>query len=60
VTRSKAMKEIIDINVSYDTSFEDLELLRGEMEKFVRLPENARDFQPDVLITVAGCGDWTS
>jgi hypothetical protein len=57
VTRSKAMKEIIDINVSYDTSFEDLELLRGEMEKFVRLPENARDFQPDVLITVAGCGD---
>lgn len=57
VTRSKAMKEIIDINVSYDTSFEDLELLRGEMEKFVRSPENSRDFQPDITVTVGGVGD---
>jgi hypothetical protein len=57
VTRSKAMKEIIDINVSYDTSFEDLELLRQEMEKFVRSPENSRDFQPDITVTVGGVGD---
>ncbi|KAG4222052.1 hypothetical protein PC116_g29473 [Phytophthora cactorum] len=57
VTRSKAMKEVIDINVSYDTSFEDIELLRLEMEKFVQAPENARDFQPDISISVAGVGD---
>lgn len=57
VTRSKAMKEVVDINVSYDTSFEDIELLRLEMEKFVRAPENARDFQPDLVIGVAGVGD---
>jgi hypothetical protein len=57
VTRSKAMKEIIDINVSYDTSFEDLELLRVEMEKFVRSTENSRDFQPDITISVGGVGD---
>lgn len=57
VTRSKAMKEVIDINVSYDTSFEDIELLRAEMEKFVRAPENSRDFQPDISIAVAGVGD---
>ncbi|KAI0879848.1 Mechanosensitive ion channel-domain-containing protein [Annulohypoxylon maeteangense] len=57
VTRSKAMKEVIDVNVSYDTSFEDIELLRIEMEKFVRAPENARDFQPDLVIGVAGVGD---
>ncbi|KAI1213677.1 Mechanosensitive ion channel-domain-containing protein [Annulohypoxylon truncatum] len=57
VTRSKAMKEVIDINVSYDTSFEDIELLRLEMEKFVRAPENSRDFQPDIVIGVAGVGD---
>jgi hypothetical protein len=57
VSRSKAMKEVIDINVSYDTSFEDLELLRLEMEKFVQDPENARDFQPDIAISVAGVGD---
>lgn len=57
VTRSKAMKEVIDINVSYDTSFEDLELLRQEMEAFVRSPENSRDFQPDITVTVGGVGD---
>lgn len=57
VTRSKAMQEIIDINVSFDTSFEDLELLQAELEKFVRQSENARDFQPDLTITVAGVGD---
>ena len=57
VTRSKAMKEVIDINVSYDTSFEDLELLRQEMENFVRSPDNSRDFQPDITVTVGGVGD---
>ncbi|KAK3314811.1 Mechanosensitive ion channel-domain-containing protein [Apodospora peruviana] len=57
VTRSKAMKEVIDVNVAFDTSFEDIELLRLEMEKFVRSPENSRDFQPDVSISVGGVGD---
>lgn len=57
VTRSKAMREIIEINVSYDTTFEDLELLREEMEKFVRAPENSRDFQPDITISVSGVGN---
>ncbi|KAK4122524.1 hypothetical protein N657DRAFT_575327 [Parathielavia appendiculata] len=57
VTRSKAMKEVIDVNVSFDTSFEDIELLRLEMENFVRSPENSRDFQPDIAIGVGGVGD---
>ncbi|KAK0651190.1 Mechanosensitive ion channel-domain-containing protein [Cercophora newfieldiana] len=57
VTRSKAMKEVIDVNVSFDTTFEDIELLRMEMEKFVRSPENSRDFQPDIGISVGGVGD---
>lgn len=57
VSRSKAMKEVIDVNVSYDTSFEDIELLRLEMEKFVRAPENSRDFQPDLTIGVGSVGD---
>jgi hypothetical protein len=57
VSRSKAMKEVIDVNVSYDTSFEDIELLRLEMEKFVRHPDNARDFQSDLAIGVASVGD---
>ncbi|KAI0407017.1 serine/threonine protein kinase [Xylaria palmicola] len=57
VSRSKAMKESIDINVSYDTTFEDVELLRLEMEKFVQAPDNTRDFQPDISIGVGGVGD---
>lgn len=52
VTRSKAMKETVELNVSFDTSFEDIELLRLEMEKFVRHPDNARDFQQDFSIGV--------
>ncbi|KAK8086846.1 mechanosensitive ion channel [Apiospora phragmitis] len=57
VTRSKAMKEVIDINVSFDTTFEDIELLRAEIEKFVRHPDNSRDFQPDFAIGIGGVGD---
>ncbi|KAK3906445.1 Mechanosensitive ion channel-domain-containing protein [Staphylotrichum tortipilum] len=57
VTRSKAMKEVIDVNVAFDTSFEDIELLRLEMEQFVRSHENSRDFQPDIGIAVGGVGD---
>ncbi|KAI1435580.1 serine/threonine protein kinase [Xylaria sp. CBS 124048] len=57
VSRSKAMKESIEICVSYDTSFEDIELLRLEMEKFVRSPENSRDFQSDVSVSVSGVGN---
>ncbi|KAF2966269.1 hypothetical protein GQX73_g7308 [Xylaria multiplex] len=57
VSRSKAMKEVIDVNVAYGTSFEDIELLRLEMEKFVQAPDNTRDFQPDISIGVGGVGD---
>lgn len=51
------MLECISIDVSYDTSFEDIELLRLEMERFVRAPDNSRDFQPDFTISVGGVGN---
>ncbi|PNP41216.1 mechanosensitive ion channel [Trichoderma gamsii] len=54
ITRSKAMSESFTVDVSFDTSFEDIELLRQEMENFVRAPENARDFHPDFSIGVGG------
>lgn len=57
VSRSKAMLECISVDISYDTSFEDVELLRLEMEKFVRHPDNARDFQSDFSIGVTGVGN---
>ncbi|RKF55781.1 putative MscS family protein C2C4.17c [Erysiphe neolycopersici] len=49
-SRSRAMKEQIEIFISFDTPLEDIETLRSLMEKFVRNPENSRDFQPDVII----------
>jgi hypothetical protein len=57
VTRSKAMKEAISIKVAFDTSFEDVELLRAEMEAFVRHSDNSRDFQPDLGISVSSVGN---
>ncbi|KAK3387427.1 Mechanosensitive ion channel-domain-containing protein [Podospora didyma] len=57
VTRSKAMKEVVDVNVSFDTSFEDIELLRLEIENFLHSPDNSRDFQPDFAIGVGSVGD---
>ncbi|KAI9052194.1 hypothetical protein LZ554_003553 [Drepanopeziza brunnea f. sp. 'monogermtubi'] len=56
VTRSKAMKEQLDMFISFETSLEDIELLRAEMEAFVRAPENARDFQPDIVLEATGIG----
>ncbi|KAE8374556.1 Mechanosensitive ion channel-domain-containing protein [Aspergillus bertholletiae] len=56
-TRSNAMHETLTIPIKFGTSFSDIELLRQEMEIFVRDKENSRDFQPDVNIDVAGVGD---
>jgi len=56
ITRSKAMYESFEVDISFDTPFEDIELLRQEMEKFVRDPENSRDFQPDFTIGIGGIG----
>ncbi|CAM1504168.1 Fc.00g017590.m01.CDS01 [Cosmosporella sp. VM-42] len=57
ISRSKAMLETVEVNVSFDTSFEDIELLRAELENFVRSPENSRDFQPTLTIDVGGVGN---
>jgi hypothetical protein len=57
VTRSKAMKEQLDMFISFDTTLEDIELLRTEMENFVRHPDNARDFYPDMLLEATGIGN---
>ncbi|KAH8812085.1 hypothetical protein F5884DRAFT_784328 [Xylogone sp. PMI_703] len=57
ITRSGAMKEQLDMFISFDTSLEDIELLRKEMENFVRSPENSRDFQPDIILEATGIGN---
>ncbi len=55
------MMETIEVNVSFDTSFEDIELLKQEMEKFVR--ERRRTAATSSMIspsTSAASTTWTS
>ncbi|KAI4125265.1 MAG: hypothetical protein LQ347_005430, partial [Umbilicaria vellea] len=54
VSRSSAMRERLLININFDTSLEDIQLLRNEMEAFVRDKDNCRDFQPDIDVELTG------
>ena len=57
VSRSKAMREELLIYVHFDTTLEDIQLLKSEMRNFVRDKENCRDFQPDIEIEVTGISE---
>jgi hypothetical protein len=56
-TRSPNMKERLTFSVSPGTSFDDLETLRSELQDFVELPENRRDYYPDVDVELLGVAD---
>ncbi|EEH03930.1 serine/threonine-protein kinase [Histoplasma capsulatum G186AR] len=56
ITRSKAMREQITLTVDFGTSFADIQLLKAELQKFVRDKENSRDFHPDVDVEVIDLG----
>ena len=57
ISRSKAMREELLIYVHFDTTLEDIQLLKNEMRNFVRDKENCRDFQPDIEIEVTGISE---
>ncbi|MCJ1398896.1 hypothetical protein MMC11_002097 [Xylographa trunciseda] len=52
ISRSKAMREQLSVFISFDTSLEDIQLLRDEVQNFVLDKENSRDFQPEVEVEV--------
>jgi small-conductance mechanosensitive channel len=54
ITRSKAMREQVLLYINFDTTLEDIQLLKSEMAAFVLDKDNNRDFQPDVDIEVTG------
>jgi small-conductance mechanosensitive channel len=60
VTRSKAMKEQVSVVVHAETSFADIEVLRGEIEAFVLAADNKRDFFPEVEIQIMEVKDLKS
>lgn len=57
VSRSKAMKEQLLMYISFETTLEDIQLLRNEMQAFVLDKANARDFQPDIDVEVTGISE---
>ena len=54
VSRSEAMREQLLIYISFDTTLEDIQLLKNEMYAFVTDKENSRDFQPDIDVEITG------
>ncbi|MCJ1472589.1 hypothetical protein MMC13_001238 [Lambiella insularis] len=54
VSRSKAMREQLLMYISFDTSLEDIQLLRNEIQNFVLDTENARDFHAEVDVEITG------
>lgn len=57
ITRSKAMREQVLLFVHFDTTLEDIQLLKNEISAFVLDKENNRDFQPDIDIEVTGIAE---
>ena len=57
ITRSKAMREQLHMYVSFDTTIEDIELLRREMQNFVQDKDNSRDFESDIDIDLTGIAE---
>ncbi|KAL1301819.1 hypothetical protein AAFC00_006007 [Neodothiora populina] len=59
VSRSPYMKEQLTLDVSFDTSFEDVQILKSELLTFVTDKDNSRDFLPDIDIEVLGTSDMS-
>ena len=57
VSRSKAMREQLLMYISFDTTLEDIQLLKNEMQAFVLDKENSRDFQTDIDVEVTGISE---
>lgn len=59
VSRSKSMTEQITLDVSFDTSFDDIQILKAQIHNFVTDKDNNRDFLPDPEVEVLGTSDMS-
>lgn len=57
VSRSKAMREQLSVFISFDTTLDDIELLREEMTKLVMDKDNSRDFSSEIDIELLGIAE---
>ncbi|KAI9673461.1 MAG: hypothetical protein M1817_002923 [Caeruleum heppii] len=57
VSRSKAMREQVKLYINFDTTFDDIQVLKNELQTFVRSKENGRDFMSDIEVEVIGIAE---
>jgi hypothetical protein len=57
VSRSRGLMERIDVFISFDTTMEDIETLRSELEAFITHEDNKREFHPDLILRCLGVGN---
>ncbi|KAK4168196.1 putative Mechanosensitive ion channel [Cladorrhinum sp. PSN259] len=57
VTRSGSNRQAVTFGIDVGTSFKDLQFLRGELESFLRHPDNKRDYLPSLGLAIAGVGE---
>lgn len=57
ISRSKAMREQVKLYISFDTTFDDVQALKNELQTFVRSKENGRDFMSDIEVEVVGIAE---
>jgi len=57
ISRSRVMGEQMRISLAFDTSFEDIDIFKGEMTKFLREPNSHRHFYPDLAVDVTGIAE---
>ncbi|KAK5166986.1 uncharacterized protein LTR77_007715 [Saxophila tyrrhenica] len=57
ISRSRSMKERLVLSVAATTSNEDILALRSELQKFVKLDENRRDFREELDIELISVGN---
>ena len=57
VSRSRAMREQINVYVNFDTTMEDINALKNELQAFVLSKENSRDFLPEIDVEVTGIAE---
>jgi small-conductance mechanosensitive channel len=56
VTRSGSNRQAVTMMTDITTSFKDLQYLRTELEAFLALPENRRDYMPNLSFSITGVG----
>ncbi|KAH8893311.1 hypothetical protein GQ53DRAFT_684923 [Thozetella sp. PMI_491] len=52
VTRSGVNRQAVSLFVDFRTSFKDLQSLRHELEGFLRDPNNKRDYEPNLAMSI--------